>query len=86
MAAKERNTLLRQIGEAGFAMDDARIFLDTHKDCREALAYYKNMAAVRASFVEEYECQYGPLSWFAGFDSDSWKWVEYPWPWEGECK
>ena len=86
MEARERCILLRKIGEISFAMDDARLFLDTHKDCMEALVFYKKMAQMRHACVKEYEQQYGPLSWYDEFDSDRWKWVDCPWPWEGECK
>ena len=83
---KERMTLLRKISEVSFAMDEARLFLDTHPCCKEALEYYKNMCAVRDKLVKEYTACYGPLSSYDCFCDDCWKWVEYPWPWEGECK
>lgn len=85
-AGRDRNTLLQKISEASFAMDEARLFLDTHPDCMEALNYYQNMCAVRDKIVKEYTAQYGPISSYECFCNDSWKWVEYPWPWEGECK
>ena len=34
-AGKDRNALLQKISEASFAMDEARLFLDTHPDCME---------------------------------------------------
>lgn len=85
-AGKDRNALLQKISEASFAMDEARLFLDTHPDCMEALTYYQNMCAVREKIVKEYTASYGPVSSYDCFCNDSWKWVEYPWPWEGECK
>lgn len=83
---KERMNLLQKISEASFAMDEARLFLDTHPDCGEALAYYQNMCAVREKIVKEYTMKFGPISSYECFCNDSWKWVEYPWPWEGECR
>ena len=50
-AEKDRMTLLHKINEASFAMDEARLFLDTHPKCEEALAYYRNMCAVREQMV-----------------------------------
>lgn len=85
-AEKDRMMLLRKISEASFAMDEARLFLDTHPDCEEALVYYNNMCAVRGQMVKEYTENYGPLSSYDCFCGDQWKWVKYPWPWEGECK
>ena len=85
-AGMDRNALLHKINEASFAMDEARLFLDTHPKCEEALVYYRNMCAVREQMVKEYTACYGPLSSYDCFCDDCWKWVEYPWPWEGECK
>ena len=85
-AEKDRMSLLHKISEASFAMDEARLFLDTHPKCEEALAYYRDMCAVREKMVKEYTEYYGPLSSYDCFCGDSWKWVEYPWPWEGAWK
>ena len=85
-AEKDRMSLLHKINEASFAMDEARLFLDTHPNCEEALAYYKDMCAVREKMVKEYTEYYGPLSSYDCFCGESWKWVDYPWPWEGAWK
>lgn len=84
--AADKMTLMRKINEASFAMDEARLFLDTHKNCSEALKYYKNMCAVREKLVDEYTASYGPISSYDCFCGNDWTWVEQPWPWEGECK
>jgi len=84
--ADDRKTLISKINKAGFAMDDARLFLDTHGNCKDALAYYKNMCAVREKLVEEYTALYGPLSSYDCFCKNEWEWTQTPWPWEGECK
>ena len=83
---KDRMLLLKKISEASFAMDEARLFLDTHPDCREALEYYQNMCAVREQLVKEYGKNFGPLFSYDCFCKDTWEWVNYPWPWEGECR
>lgn len=85
-AEKDRMMLLHKISEASFAMDEARLFLDTHPKSEEALAYYRDMCAVREQMVKEYTASFGPLNSYDCFCGDSWKWVEYPWPWEGACK
>ena len=85
-AGKDRNALLHKISEASFAMDEARLFLDTHPNCKEALEYFQNMCAVREKMTKEYAAMYGAVGSYDCACNDSWKWVEYPWPWEGECK
>ncbi len=84
--AMDKTMLKRKINEASFAMDDARLFLDTHPNCPDALEYYRDMCAVRKKLVEEYTAAYGPLSSYDCFCGDDWTWVDQPWPWEGECK
>ena len=69
-AEKDRMTLLCKINEASFAMDEARLFLDTHPHCEEALAYYQNMCAVREKIVKEYTACFGPLSSYECFCND----------------
>ena len=81
-----RKRLMREIMETDFVLKELNLFLDTHPDCEEALVYYNNMCAVRGQMVKEYTENYGPLSSYDCFCGDQWKWVKYPWPWEGECK
>ena len=38
-----QKALLKIIYETGFAIDDTVLYLDTHPDCEEALAYYHKM-------------------------------------------
>ena len=38
-------SLMNQIGEASFAMDDAALFLDTHPNDMAAMQYYQNVVA-----------------------------------------
>ncbi|MCI8465065.1 MAG: spore coat protein CotJB [Lachnospiraceae bacterium] len=78
------NELMTQIYEYSFAVDDVLLYLDTHPDDQEALAYYKNMKEARAAAVGAYENQFGPLTKDGIKDCvDYWTWVNGPWPWEG---
>ena len=40
MIFQDKEALMRQIMEAGFAMDDVVLFLDTHPENQDALRYY----------------------------------------------
>lgn len=77
-----REFLMGQIREAGFAMDDVLLYLDTHPSDAAALSYYKQAAAIRNSAVAAYESQYGPLT-VNQVKGDRWSWVTETWPWEG---
>lgn len=75
--------LMRQLEQAGFAVDDVSLFLDTHPDNQEALAYYREVSNLRANALNAYEQQYGPL-FSEHVTAGQWDWVTETWPWEGE--
>lgn len=83
--AANRMELIEKINKISFVMDDTRLFLDTHSDNKEALALYKEMACARSNVQAEYTACFGPLNFYDTFESNEWKWVDYPWPWEGGC-
>ena len=83
-----RQELLHVINVASFSVDDVKLFLDTHPDNQEALAYFREYSNLRNQSLEEYSHFFGPLT----IDpanvscSDYWKWINEPWPWqEGGC-
>ena len=83
-----RNELLQWINVVSFAVNDAQLFLDTHPDCKEALAYFYEYSRLRNEALEEYAKYYGPLTVDTTQEScaDRWSWINEPWPWqEGGC-
>ena len=76
------NPLMMRITELSFAMDELRLFLDTHPDCGDALALMNDLQRQRAEAVAEFEAQFGPLSSYGNVDCGDWKWVQGPWPWQ----
>lgn len=84
-ADNDCKALLNRVYEAGFAMDDVALYLDTHPSDQEALNYYYYVSNLQKEAVKAYEAQCGPLM-FERVDSQSyWTWVNDPWPWEGVC-
>lgn len=83
-ASISKSQLMRQIMEAGFAMDDAVLFLDTHPENRDAIRYYQSVRDMRNQAMSAYERQFGPLN-NSRVTSSSWDWVTEKWPWEGGC-
>ena len=84
MIFQDKEALMRQIMEAGFAMDDVVLFLDTHPENQDALRYYQAVRDMRNQAIAAYESQCGPLR-YADVTSSSWDWVTEKWPWEGGC-
>lgn len=79
--------LFSMINQVSFAVNDMTLYLDTHPDDDDAMAYFCENTALRKEFLKEYAARFGPLT----LDSDSencrqcWDWVMQPWPWEGVC-
>jgi len=83
-----RKDLLQWINIVSFAVDDVKLFLDTHPDCQEALAYFQEYSKLRNQALKEYSKYYGPLMIDTATESctDRWNWIQEPWPWqEGGC-
>lgn len=78
-----KEELMKVITQASFALDDTRLFLDTHPNCQEALEYHKKMAKIRQEAWEAYTEKFGPLSFYEIENDDYWTWNKGPMPWEG---
>lgn len=76
--------LMKKIQEADFALIDLNLFLDTHPDCREALALFNELSRASESLKSEYQKNFGPLYATKSPDTVPFKWVDscYKWPWE----
>ena len=83
-----RRQLLNHINQVSFAVDDVKLYLDTHPCDTEALEYFLQMSRKRNEALKEYAAAYGPLTIDTAEDScaERWNWINEPWPWqEGGC-
>ena len=83
-----RRQLLNHINEVSFAVDEIKLYLDTHPCDSEALEYFREMSSRRNEALKEYAEAYGPLTIDTAADSctERWNWINEPWPWqEGGC-
>lgn len=83
-----RKELLQRINEVSFAVDDVKLYLDTHPCDEEALAYFREYSRLRNEALKEYAEKYSPLTVDTAVYScgDKWNWIDEPWPWqEGGC-
>jgi spore coat protein JB len=82
--------LLQEIDEASFAVIDIHLYLDTHPEDEEALAFYQEHMAHRLRLMRTYAQNFGPLTIDDAIESDgdTWKWSQQPFPWEqeGACR
>lgn len=75
--------LMYELQMYGFVLDEARLFLDTHPNSKEALAYYRKYSEIYKETKNEFESMFGPIT--AGkiaAESDSWQWIMGGWPWQ----
>ena len=83
-----RKDLLEQINQVSFAVDDVKLYLDTHPYDEEALEYFRKYSCLRNEAMEDYAKYYGPLTIDTAVYScaEKWDWINEPWPWqEGGC-
>ena len=79
------NTALCELMALGFAVTELGLYLDTHKDDKEALSLYVNYAALLKDGRARYEKAHGPLRQTSVTEA-GYTWVNDPWPWEGGAK
>jgi len=85
MNATDRQSAMNQLIEQSFILEDIRLFLDTHLDCPEAGAAYREALRNRLSALNAYEATFGPLHSDRSSDDSARGWVQGPWPWEWEA-
>ncbi|MBQ6250217.1 spore coat protein CotJB [Ruminococcus sp.] len=78
----ERNMLLSRIKKYDFTLKELNLYLDTHPNCRRAMAMFRKYKELRSDAVEEFTKRFGPITPEQVSDTQRWTWVEDPWPWE----
>ena len=66
----------------GFAVQELALYLDTHRDDKDALELYRSYQQMYASLLEQYEKKFGVLNHMHPSDTEGYDWLEDPWPWE----
>lgn len=73
--------LLRKISEMSFVKTELELYLDTHPTCKMALDMYHKTVDELKLLTETYKNLYGPLVAGDSVNTESWSWVNMPWPW-----
>ncbi len=74
-------TPLTELQTMGFAMHELALYLDTHRDDKEAFEVFRTFQRIYAKGREKYEKECGPLTHKSEMDN-SYTWLNDPWPWE----
>ena len=75
-------TPLSELQVLGFALHDLALYLDTHRDDKEALEVYRAYQEIYHKGMMEYNAQCTPLSHGMPTGSKEYNWLNDPWPWE----
>ena len=80
----DKKAIMRCVYETGFVSVETMLYLDTHPEDREALAYFAQMKEQYKKCVKQYNEICGPLRFTDVNDENYWTWVMTPMPWEME--
>ena len=75
-------TPLSELQALGFAVHELALYLDTHRDDWEALELYRSYQQIYDRCRAEFRKDHGPLNHMSPSDSESYDWLDDPWPWE----
>lgn len=79
-----KSELFNKIMALNFAVNDLVLYLDTHPTDSKAICMHNEYSQKVVALTEEYQKLYGPLT--VNFTSNTWDWIDEPWPWErGTC-
>ena len=74
-------TPLSELQTLAFVIQELALYLDTHRDDKEAVEMYQQYQRLYNDGVKKYEKICGPLNHFSESQGE-YKWLCDPWPWE----
>ena len=75
-----KREMLHKIMSLNFAINELALYLDTHPNDTNAIRMHCEYSEKQIELTKEYQKLYGPLT--MNFMSDTWDWIDEPWPWE----
>ena len=86
MQNSDQARMFHRIDVISFICIEMQLYLDTHPYEEDAIAYFNRNMQRLNQLKREYSRMYTPLTLaYADTDSQKWKWVLDPMPWEGGC-
>lgn len=75
--------LLKKLQSLDFSLTETILYLDAYPDSTEALAYYQKLLNERSAVIATLAGNYHmPITGFDNVNTDTWDWINGPWPWE----
>ncbi len=78
------DTALNELMALDFASDELALYLDTHKDDREAFELYQTLLAMAKEAHQRYAALCGPLMQADQLGMERYAWLADPWPWDAQ--
>lgn len=75
-------TPMTELQALHFAIQELALYLDTHRDDRDALELYRSYQEMYEHCQEEFKKKHGPLNHMRASEAGSYDWLDDPWPWE----
>ena len=75
-------TPLGELMAIDFVADELSLYLDTHRDDREALEMYQSVLALAEEAHKRYTESCGPVVKEDMLGMNAYSWLNEPWPWE----
>ena len=75
-------TPMTEIQSLNFAIQELALYLDTHRNDREALKVYRAYQQMYQQCLERYNQKYGPSTHQTMDSCEDYRWLDDPWPWE----
>lgn len=75
-------TPMTELQTIAFAIQELALYLDTHREDREAYELYCTFQKMYHDAKDDYEKDCGPLTHHSRVHQGEYKWLNDPWPWE----
>jgi len=75
-------TPMSELQALGFAVQELALYLDTHREDKDALRLYRTYQQMYNRCKQEYQKKRGPMNHHCDCDSETYDWLDDPWPWE----
>lgn len=75
-------TPMHELQALGFALHELALYLDTHRDDKEALEMYRKYQQIYHDAMTEYEKNHCAIAHGIPSRSGTYDWLDDPWPWE----
>lgn len=79
---EKSDTPMHDLQALCFAMQELALYLDTHKEDREAAELFEEYSDLYRRAMNKYQAECGPLRRADAVQNGVYRWTGAPWPWE----